>query len=685
MKTIYRILFFFILVTQIYFAQDLPHQMTEEEKQLWQNYQPLLFPEFSEPPPTPVRTMAEWEELQGILITWTSYTSILRQIVDYAQEEGLVYIVCSDSNSVKNYLSAGGVPLVNLKFLITSFNSIWVRDYGPWSVYSGVSDTLKIIDWIYNRPRPLDDVIPVFFANYTGLPIYQTTTPPYDLIASGGNFMTDGHGTGFSSKLILNENSGKTEAQINLIMNKFMGLDRYIKMETLPYDQIHHIDMHMKLLDEETLLVGQYPPGVADGPQIEANLQYVLNNFLTCYGRPFKVVRIPMPPENGQYPPSANYRTYTNSLIINKTVIVPTYELQYDTTALRIYREAMPGYRIVGINSNSIIPALGTIHCITKEIGVTEPVYISHPKLSGIIVSSDSIEIKAYIKTKSGIEDAFVYWTTDTTSGFTQLSMNETNSDTFKAYIPAQIDGIEVYYYISASSFSGRTVTKPLTAPAGFYSFEISNNVPVELISFSADINNSVVTLNWRTATELNNKGYEIERLQHGNIEKMNDWKKVGFVPGSGTTTEPKFYSFKDDLSHINNPSFTLDYRLKQIDYDGSFAYSQEIKIDVNVPNVFSLEQNYPNPFNPSTKIKYSIPEVIQSKIEKCLVTLKVYDILGNEISTLVNEEKPAGNYEVEFNANNLVSGVYFYQLKIYSANNNDGAFIQTKKMVLIR
>ncbi len=223
------------------FTQDLPHQMTEDEKQLWQTYQPALFPKLSEPPPTPVRTMAEWEELQGILITWTSYTSILRQIVDYAQDEGLVYIVCTDSNSVKSYLSAGGVPLLNLKFLITSFNSIWVRDYGPWSVYSGVSDTLKIIDWIYNRPRPLDDVIPVFFANYAGFPIYQTTTPPYDLIASGGNFMTDGHGTGFSSKLILNENSGKTEAQINLIMNKFMGLDRYIKMETLPYDQIHHI------------------------------------------------------------------------------------------------------------------------------------------------------------------------------------------------------------------------------------------------------------------------------------------------------------------------------------------------------------------------------------------------------------------------------------------------------------
>ena len=676
----------FILFSVYNFAQDLPHQMTEEEKQLWQTYKPLLFPELSDPPPTPVRTMAEWEELQGILITWTSYTSILRQIVDYAQDEGLVYIVCSDSNSVKSYLTAGGVPLVNLRFLITSFNSIWVRDYGPWCVYAGVADTLKIIDWIYNRPRPLDDVIPVFFANYTGLPIYQTTTPPYDLIASGGNFMTDGHGTGFSSKLILNENSGKTEAQIDLIMNKFMGIDRYIKMETLPYDQIHHIDMHMKLLDEETLLVGQYPPGVADGPQIEANLQYILNNFLTCYGRPFKVVRIPMPPENGQYPPSANYRTYTNSIIINKTVIVPTYELQYDTTALRIYREAMPGYRIVGINSNSIIPSLGAIHCITKEIGVTEPVYISHPKLSGIIETDHLIEIKADIKSRSGIANAYLYWATDTTSSYSQLQMSEESTDTFKAFIPAQNNGTKVFYYISATSNSGRTVEKPLTAPAGFYNFEISNSVPVELISFSAVENNSLVTLNWSTATELNNAGFEIQRLQDYKHKKLSewisseqDWEVIGFVAGKGTTTEVQNYSFTDNLTHTLNLNQMIRYRLKQIDYDGSFKFSSEIEIEIKSPDIFSLEQNYPNPFNPTTKIKYSIPTVTLRQAQSDnWVTLKVYDVLGNEITTLVNERKPAGNYEVEFSGNDLPSGVYFYQLKA-------GSFIQTKKMILLR
>ncbi len=128
---------------------------------------------------------------------------------------------------------------------------------------------------------------------------------------------------GFSSKLIVNENPSHTIAEIDTIMKKYMGLNRYCFMETLPYDGIHHIDMHMKLLDEETIMVGQYPAGVADGPQIELNLQYILNNYQTCFGRPFKVVRIPMPSDNGYYPPTGDYFTYTNSTFVNKTCYSP--------------------------------------------------------------------------------------------------------------------------------------------------------------------------------------------------------------------------------------------------------------------------------------------------------------------------------------------------------------------------
>lgn len=580
MKLTFTILFL-LLTAQNFYTQDLPSWMIEEESVLWQNYDYPVNPLFTDPPAFPVRGMAEWEELQGVIITWTSFQSILRQIVDYTQEEGKVFIICSDSNSVKNYLQSGGVPLLNLEFLITPYNSIWVRDYGPWTAYTNDDDTLNIIDWIYNRPRPLDDVTPVFFANYLRIPIYQTTSSPYNLIHTGGNLMIDGHGTAFSSKLILNENPTKSEAQIDEIMNLFLGINRYIKMDNLPYDVIHHIDMHIKLLDEETLLVGQYPPGVADGPQIEANLQYLINNFQTCFGRTFKVIRILMPPDqNGEYPPSGQYRTYTNSMFVNKTIIVPTYELQYDTIALRIYREAMPGYNVVGINCNSIIGSLGAIHCIMKEVGVSEPIWISHAKMDSVIFEADSIAINAVIKTQSGVADASIYWTIDTTLGFTASTMQFTSGDTAVGYIPAQTDSTIVYYYISANSNSGRTVAKPLVAPAGYYKFLVENSV-----------------------TQMT---------------------------------------------------------------------------DSNYPKEFYLYQNYPNPFNPSTRIKYVIGT-------RQFVSLKVYDILGNEITTLVNEELSTGKYEVEFNSHSgssgfseLPSGIYFYTLKT-------GSSVQTKKMLLLK
>jgi hypothetical protein len=205
----------------------------------------------------------------------------------------------------------------------------------------------------------------------------------------------------------------------------------------------------------------------------------------------------------------------------------------------------------------------------------------------------------------------------------------------------------------------------------------IPNFIPVELISFTANVNENSIILNWQTATETNNRGFEIERASSSTTPGNQGWELIGFVNGNGTTTEPKSYSFVDESL---NPG-VYRYRLKQIDFDGSFKYSDIIEVEVSSPTEFSLEQNYPNPFNPTTKIKFTIP-VSDSRFlggtRGGLVTLKVYDVLGNEITTLVNEEKPVGSYEVEWDASKLPSGVYFYTL-------STGNFLSTKKMILLR
>ena len=439
------------------------------------------------PPSFPVRTMAEWEEVQTLTITWTGYIGILTEIVRHAVDEVEVIIICDNPNSVNNTLTNAGISTTNVSYLQEPYNSIWMRDYAANTVYENEVDSLYMVDWIYNRPRPDDDVSPVPITNLKGITLYETTQAPNDLVNTGGNFMVDGWGTAFASKLILEENepgnpynvTAKTEAEIDQIMADYMGITRYIKMETLPYDAIHHIDMHMKLLDEETLLIGEYPQSVADGPQIEANIQYVLSNYQSVWGDPYEIVRVEMPPENGVYPDeipwwnAGAYRTYTNCVFLNKTVLVPTYEQQYDTTALRILREELPGYKVIGIECNDIIQASGALHCITHTIGVNDPLWISHQRLDDTFDDQNPYQVDAIMKHRSGISSANLYWTIDTTAGYNNVAMTAGSNDTWTGFIPAQPIGTVIYYYVEGNATNGKTQVRPIVAPDGWWRFKV--------------------------------------------------------------------------------------------------------------------------------------------------------------------------------------------------------------------
>jgi hypothetical protein len=185
--------------------------------------------------------------------------------------------------------------------------------------------------------------------------------------------------------------------------------------------------------------------------------------------------------------------------------------------------------------------------------------------------------------------------------------------------------------------------------------------IPVELTYFSATTEKNNILLTWQTATEINNQGFEIQRSNDGQFEK------IGFVPGHGTTTEIQSYNFTDENVVVGEYS----YRLKQMDYDGTTEYSNIVEVEITQPIEYSLSQNYPNPFNPSTTIAYSI-------LKDGLVTLKVYDVLGEEVATLINEVQSAGTRNITFTASELSSGVYYYQLV-------SGEFISTKKLILMK
>lgn len=489
-----------LLVLIICFGTNLPAQ-----GELYQNDHGLQQENtvFNTPPAFDnLRTAAEWEEIQALTITWADFPSILKQIVRAAIEETKVIIITDDPAETMDYLTSnnsGGAPISNtsnITMVDGNYDTIWIRDYGANTVYVNEVDSLILVDWLYNRPRPNDDLIPELIAEELNLNLYQTSTPPYELMNTGGNFMSDGFGKAFASELILQENDGsgdynidypiQNEDEINSIMNEFMGIDQYIKMPTLPYDGIHHIDMHMKLLDEETLLVAEYPEGVADGPQINANLEYVLSNFTSKWGTPFKVIRIPSPPSvSGNYPDNNGaYRTYTNAVFVNNTILLPTYREEYDTTALRIWNEALPGYNIVGIDCDNmganIISQSGAIHCITHSIGTQDPLLISHQPLNDTFETINPYVINSYINHRTGIEQANLFYKTSAGDSYISVSMNDAGNNQWTASIPAQPVGTEIYYYITAESVSGKTISRPMPAPAGYWQFKVLGDVEVD-------------------------------------------------------------------------------------------------------------------------------------------------------------------------------------------------------------
>ncbi|MDP3683252.1 MAG: T9SS type A sorting domain-containing protein, partial [Ignavibacteria bacterium] len=241
---------------------------------------------------------------------------------------------------------------------------------------------------------------------------------------------------------------------------------------------------------------------------------------------------------------------------------------------------------------------------------------------------------------------------------------------------PRNLDGIYNYRWVENDLSHGvhnpSFVVKLLQYTIQFIKF---GDVPVELSSFNAAVSNNVVTLQWQTATEKNNKGFEVQR------KIGTKWETINFVNGRGTSTEINKYSYSDNLSKLNVAG-SVSYRLRQIDLDGTVTYTKEVNVSyTSAPKSFSMSQNYPNPFNPSTKISYALPFDSNVKIS-------IYKVTGELVKVLVSETKSAGNHVVTMNTAHenveFSSGIYFYSIE---ANAVDGSnsFKQTKKMILLK
>jgi photosystem II stability/assembly factor-like uncharacterized protein len=240
---------------------------------------------------------------------------------------------------------------------------------------------------------------------------------------------------------------------------------------------------------------------------------------------------------------------------------------------------------------------------------------------------------------------------------------NGTNNwESFNTGLPnVVVSELEILYTAGTDKLRAGTYGR------GLWETNIDAALPVEISSFSASVIDSSISLNWQTAIEVNNYGFEIERSVISKEERNLSWEKIGFVNGNGNSNSPKSYSFVDDKVTAGKYS----YRLKQIDNDGQFEYSKTVEVDFGTPDKFELSQNYPNPFNPTTTIQYILPQA-------GMVKLTLYNILGQEIRTVVNEMKEAGTHTINIDASDLNSGMYIYKIE-------SGSFVQTKKMTLVK
>lgn len=422
------------------------------------------------PPPGPVRNCAEWEPVIGVLIRYPLGLpwDLIR---DYADHTTVYCLVSSslESSAASNF-TANGVDMSNVEFLVMGTNSIWTRDYGPWFVFDG-NDELGISDHVYNRPRPLDDQV-----NWNLGPIFGVNVFGHDLLHTGGNYMTDGHGIAWSSDLVTEENDDLSVSEIEAVMADYLGIHTYHVMPRISSSGIHHIDTWAKLLDEETVIVKEVSSGHPDYEECEETAQ-IFSTLTNCYGRPFDVMRVYCPSIGG-----SNVAAYTNGIVLNDRMYVPVFNISADDEALATFEAAMPGYDIVGYDGSWLTD--DAIHCRGKGIMDPGMLYLDHDPIQGAVVGEGDVRVVAYVKSHAdeGLDESSVElrWRIEGAPSFGSLAMTRVAvTDSFEVMLPEQSPFTTVEYYVTAADASSgpRVSSRPWVAPDAFYAFEFGPGV----------------------------------------------------------------------------------------------------------------------------------------------------------------------------------------------------------------
>lgn len=389
-------------------GQDTPRSMTKLEQFIWNAHPPQVI-DSNSPPTGPVRCVAEYEPMEGLIVAWegtSGQNAILTEIIRNVTGpvgNGIAYVsvdTASEQTSVTSTLTSAGINMSRVKFVIATTDTIWCRDYGPRYIYQG--NCRAIVDHVYNRPRPNDDIFPIAFSNYKHHAIYEIP-----LVHGGGNMHLNALNQSFATRLVVNENPSLTESQIHQLWYDYQRLDNTFETPfPTSIDSTQHIDMWMQIIGDNKIMISDWP---ADSGSSQDAICDGVANALSATG--WSVYRIPARSLGGVH------YTYANMVIFNNVAMIPLYTnstmTQYNAGVLATYQSALPGKTVVQINCDAIVASAGVMHCIVMHV----PVPLGGTNPTAYVIGPDGGEVYAPGSPQS------VSWITDDDNGVSNVDV----------------------------------------------------------------------------------------------------------------------------------------------------------------------------------------------------------------------------------------------------------------------
>ncbi|MCH8569524.1 MAG: agmatine deiminase family protein [Balneolales bacterium] len=469
--------FILLLIASTAWAQQieetsLPKDLTDEEKtrlhEIGLHFSPTA------PPQGEIRNISEFERNEGVLIRWPLWVP-LNLVAAMSEHVMVTTIVANNSqrNQAINAYQNAGVTMDNANFLVAPSNSVWTRDYGPMYIADG-NHQVSIVNFIYNRPRPADDMIPESLADMLDIPYYGMP-----VVHTGGNYMTDGWQVSASTDLIWEENSFNEQFVLEN-MELYLNTQSYHVTIDPQNSAISHIDTWAKFLDVDKILIARVPEGSLYYEQHEEVVTY-FENALSGWGTPYQVYRVDTPDLAPGNPNVYRPHPYTNSLIVNERVYVPLMGTIHDAAAIAAYEEAMPGYEILGFLNpgNTGWNYQDALHCRVKEIPDRGMLFLQHlpvmetqPWQHQFNLSVDAIPYSG----EALIEESMLLHYRLNEDEWQTVPLFHTDGHTWEGTITMQAGTELVSYYFSAADESGREEKWPLIGEPGARTFEVDRS-----------------------------------------------------------------------------------------------------------------------------------------------------------------------------------------------------------------